>query len=63
VHFGVRSVELRRSADETRFFINGRPLYVRGATYWPDLYMSKMSRARYESYLKLRSEIEAEETN
>jgi len=48
VHFGVRSVELRRSADETRFFINGRPLYVRGATYWPDLYMSKMSRARYE---------------
>jgi beta-mannosidase len=48
VMFGVRTVELRRSADETRFFINGQPLYLRGASYWPDLYLSNMNRARYE---------------
>jgi len=46
--FAVRTVELRRSADETRFFLNGKPLYLRGATYWPDLYLSNMSRVRYE---------------
>ncbi len=48
VNFGVRTVELHRTADETRFFINGKPVYLRGATYWPDLYLSNMNRARYE---------------
>jgi hypothetical protein len=45
---GVRSVELRRSDKETRFYVNGRPLYLRGTTYWPDVYLSNMNRARYE---------------
>jgi beta-mannosidase len=48
VTFGVRTVELHRSADETRFFINGEPVYLRGATYWPDLYLSNVDKARYE---------------
>lgn len=48
VEFGVRTVELHRTADETRFSINGKPVYLRGATYWPDLYLSNMNRARYE---------------
>jgi beta-mannosidase len=48
VEFGVRTIELHRTADETRFFINGKPVYLRGATYWPDLYLSNMNRARYE---------------
>jgi beta-mannosidase len=48
VEFGVRTVELHRTATEMRFFINGRPVYLRGTTYWPDLYLSKMNPARYE---------------
>jgi beta-mannosidase len=46
--FGVRTVELHRTADETRFYLNGKPVYLRGTTYWPDIYLSNMSRARYE---------------
>jgi len=46
--FGIRTVELHRSVDETRFFLNGKPIYLRGTTYWPDLYVSNMTRARYE---------------
>lgn len=46
--FGVRNVELRRSAKEVRFYINGKPVYLRGTTYWPDLYLSNMNRGRYE---------------
>jgi beta-mannosidase len=48
VDFGIRTVELRRSADETRLYLNGKPLYLRGATYWPELYLSNVDRARYE---------------
>jgi beta-mannosidase len=48
VEFGVRTVELHRTAKEVRFFINGKPVYLRGATYWPDLYLSNMNRTRYE---------------
>jgi beta-mannosidase len=46
--FGVRQVELHRTDSETRFFMNGKPIYLRGTTYWPDLYLSKMNRQRYE---------------
>ena len=46
--FGIRTVELRRTASETRFLLNGKPIYLRGATYWPDLYLSTVDRARYE---------------
>lgn len=46
--FGIRTVELRRTQNETRFLINGKPIYLRGATYWPDLYLSNVDRARYE---------------
>ena len=48
VEFGVRTIELRRTAKEVRFYINGNPVYLRGATYWPDLYLSNMNRARYQ---------------
>ena len=46
--FGIRTIELRRTATETRFLLNGKPIYLRGATYWPDLYLSAIDRARYE---------------
>ena len=46
--FGIRTIELRRTPNETRFLLNGKPIYLRGATYWPDLYLSAVDRARYE---------------
>jgi len=46
--FGIRTIELRRTPTETRFLLNGKPIYLRGATYWPDLYLSAVDRARYE---------------
>jgi beta-mannosidase len=46
--FGIRTVELRRTQNETRFLLNGKPIYLRGATYWPDVYLSAVDRARYE---------------
>lgn len=53
--FGVRRVELHRSKEETRFFLNGEPIYLRGTTYWPDLYLSNMTQERCERYLRQRS--------
>ena len=46
--FGMRTIELRRTASETTFLLNGKPIYLRGATYWPDVYLSAVDRARYE---------------
>jgi len=48
--FGIRTIELRRTATETRLLFNGKPIYLRGATYWPDLYLSAIDRPRYEHY-------------
>jgi len=48
VTFGIRTVELHRSVNETRFFLNGKPIYLRGTSYWPDLYLSNVDRGRYE---------------
>lgn len=45
--FGMRQVELHRNQEETRFFLNGAPLYLRGTTYFPEVYVSRMSRQRY----------------
>ncbi|MCC7354227.1 MAG: beta galactosidase jelly roll domain-containing protein [Anaerolineae bacterium] len=46
--FGIRSVELRRSEEETTFFLNGKRLFVRGTAYFPDVYVSNLYKARYE---------------
>ncbi len=46
--FGVRKVEMVRTKDEITFLLNGRPLYLRGATYWSDLYVSNTHRGRYQ---------------
>jgi beta-mannosidase len=46
--FGIRTVELRRDERETTFVLNGRPLFLRGTSYFPDVYLSALDRARYE---------------
>jgi beta-mannosidase len=48
VPFGIRQVELRRTTDQTTFYLNGKPIYLRGTTYWPDVYISAMDEGRYE---------------
>ncbi|WEV58905.1 hypothetical protein OZX67_08990 [Bifidobacterium sp. ESL0728] len=45
---GFRKFDLERSDDLTRFKLNGAPLYLRGTSYFPDVYMSAMTKARYE---------------
>jgi beta-mannosidase len=46
--FGVRTADLVRTKDEMTFRLNGRPCFIRGATYWPDVYISNVDRARYK---------------
>lgn len=44
---GFRSIDLLRTQERTMLSLNGHPLYVRGTSYFPDVYMSTMSRERY----------------
>ncbi|MDT7510745.1 glycosyl hydrolase 2 galactose-binding domain-containing protein [Bifidobacterium sp. H6bp9] len=44
---GFRNVKLDRDESTTRFVLNGKPLYVRGTSYFPDVYISRMHRMRY----------------
>ena len=46
--FGIRTVAMKRTAEETSFWLNGAKLFIRGTTYFPDMYVSLMNRARYE---------------
>ncbi|HEY3324087.1 MAG TPA: glycoside hydrolase family 2 TIM barrel-domain containing protein [Planctomycetota bacterium] len=50
--FGVRTVELVRSATETSVRLNSQKLYIRGTTYFPDVYLSRLDRGRYERDLR-----------
>jgi beta-mannosidase len=45
---GFRQVELIRDQEQTLYRVNGRPLYVRGTSYFPDVYVSRMHRERYQ---------------
>jgi len=47
--FGIREVTLVRSSKEMYFTLNRRKIFIRGSTYIPDIYLSRMS---YESYKK-----------
>ncbi|WEV67312.1 hypothetical protein OZX72_08790 [Bifidobacterium sp. ESL0769] len=49
---GFRTVELVRTHDQTQFRINGLPFYVRGTSYFPDVYLSAMNKTRYERDIK-----------
>ena len=45
--FGVRSLSLVRNKEEITYIINGKKLYLRGTTYFPDNYISEMHEQRY----------------
>lgn len=44
---GFRTTAMRRTPEETTLLLNGEPLYVRGTSYFPDNYISTMTRERY----------------
>ena len=45
---GFKQVELRRTEKETGFYINGKKRYARAVSYFPDYYVSAMTRERYQ---------------
>lgn len=45
---GFRRIEMVRDAQTTRFLLNGKPFYVRGTSYFPDVYVSNMCYERYK---------------
>ncbi|MBN9176453.1 MAG: hypothetical protein J0I43_03680 [Microbacterium sp.] len=44
---GFRRVTLDRTPGRTAYSLNGHPLYVRGTSYFPDVYVSSLSPQRY----------------
>lgn len=42
-----RRIGLERNNEQTTFFVNGQKLFVRGTSYFADVYMSTMTRERY----------------
>lgn len=44
---GFRSIQLERDEGKTRFLLNHQPFYVRGTSYFPDVYISRMNKMRY----------------
>ncbi len=47
VRTGFRTIDIDRDPETTQLVLNGQPLYVRGTSYFPDVYVSAMSRERY----------------
>ncbi|MBE0691237.1 MAG: hypothetical protein IH587_14050, partial [Anaerolineae bacterium] len=41
--FGVRTVRLERAPDRFTYVVNDRPIYIRGSSYMPGLYMSQVN--------------------
>jgi len=53
---GFRTIEMIRNESQTMFLLNGKRLYVRGTSYFPDVYVSAMNRERYKrDLLSIRS--------
>lgn len=50
---GFRKVVLLRTKDITRFYLNNHEIYMRGTSYFADIYISEMCRARYYKDLLL----------
>ena len=51
-NFGVRSVKMVRTSDETSFILNGDKIFLRGTSYFPDVYISSMTYGRYKRDLE-----------
>ncbi len=54
--FGIRTVRLERSPQRFTFYVNERPVFLRGSSYMPGLYLSLCDRAWLERDLGLARE-------
>lgn len=45
---GFRKIEMVRDNEKTRFYLNDKAFYIRGTSYFPDLYVSNMCYERYK---------------
>lgn len=50
--FGIRDIGIIRTDKEVAFILNGNKLYIRGTTYFPDVYISRVNREHYLRDLK-----------
>lgn len=50
---GVREVRLERTHEMTRFFINGQAIFLRGTSYFGDVYLSELEYDRYYRDLRM----------
>ena len=50
--FGIRKVEIRRTPEETTFILNDKDIFIRGTSYFPDIYISRMNRENYSRDIK-----------
>ena len=48
---GFRTIRLVRDREKTQAVLNGRPFYIRGTSYFPDVYVSNMTEERYRKDL------------
>lgn len=51
-HLGFKTAEFKRTAEETSYILNGKRVFLRGCTYFPDNYISLMSEGRYRRDLR-----------
>lgn len=52
-NIGFRTVELRRTSERTEYYLNGERLFIRGTTYFPELYIASIPVERYRRDLLL----------
>ena len=50
--FGIREISIKRTDKEVAFILNGNKIFIRGTTYFPDVYISRMNRDHYLRDLK-----------
>ncbi len=51
--FGFREVRLERTPQRFTYYINDRPIFMRGSSYMPDLYLSRCNQESLARDLKL----------
>ena len=51
--FGIRTIRLERTPERFTYFLNDRPLFIRGSSYMPALYLSQCNQTMFESDLAL----------
>jgi len=54
--FGVRTVRLERRRERFTYYVNERPVYIRGTSYMPMLYLSECTRSGLAQDIKLARE-------